>query len=403
MLDELRREHVEVAMSRGMSKRSVVRRHVLRNALGPILTITGLLVAGLLVASAVVETAFSLNGMGSLLVQSVDKQDFAIVQAIVLLVVFAFVDRQHDRRHRLPVHRSAGQGRECGPMSILVGVEPKAGRMSRLRSFGGSWLFVLSCAVLVGFVLLAIFAPLLAPYPPDATDLLNSLAPPSAEHWLGTNQVGQDTLSRIIYGSRTSLIGPLSIVVLSTILGILLGLLAGWRGGWVDAALEPDLRHHVRVPRPAARDPGRRAVRQGSAGAGDRDVDRLHAVRRSPGPQPGDAGQGAALHRGLPGAGLRLGAHRLAAAAAEHRPDRARAVDAELRLRRHRPGGAVVPRPRRPAADPRLGRDDQRGPRRHPGRDAAVGDRAGVAIIIVVVAFNVVGEELADRIAGRDL
>ena len=77
MLDELRREHVEVALSRGMSKRSVIRRHVLRNALGPILTITGLLVAGLMVASAVVETAFSLNGMGSLLVQSVDKQDFA--------------------------------------------------------------------------------------------------------------------------------------------------------------------------------------------------------------------------------------------------------------------------------------------------------------------------------------
>jgi peptide/nickel transport system permease protein len=91
MLDELRREHVEFALSRGVSKRLVVRRHVLRNALGPILTITGLLVAGLLVASAVVETAFSLNGMGSLLVQSVDKQDFAIVQAIVLVVVFAFV------------------------------------------------------------------------------------------------------------------------------------------------------------------------------------------------------------------------------------------------------------------------------------------------------------------------
>ena len=91
MLDELGREHVEVAISRGMTKRSVVRRHVLRNAIGPILTITGLLVAGLLVASAIVETAFSLNGMGSLLVQSVDKQDFAIVQAIVLLVVFAFV------------------------------------------------------------------------------------------------------------------------------------------------------------------------------------------------------------------------------------------------------------------------------------------------------------------------
>ncbi len=91
MLDELGREHVEVALSRGVARRTVVRRHVLRNAWGPILTITGLLVAGLLVSSAVVESAFGLNGMGSLLVQSVDKQDFAIVQAICLIVVFAFV------------------------------------------------------------------------------------------------------------------------------------------------------------------------------------------------------------------------------------------------------------------------------------------------------------------------
>ena len=91
MLEQLGREHVEVALSRGMSPASVVRRHVLRNALGPILTITGLLVAGLLVTSAVVESAFALNGVGSLLVQSVDNQDFAIVQAIVLLVAVAFV------------------------------------------------------------------------------------------------------------------------------------------------------------------------------------------------------------------------------------------------------------------------------------------------------------------------
>ena len=122
-------------------------------------------------------------------------------------------------------------------MSILVGVQPRVGRMSRLRAFGGSWLFVLSCAVLVGFVLLAVFAPLLAPYPPDATNLLDSLAPPSSEHWLGTNQVGQDTLSRLIYGSRTSLVGPMLIVIFSTILGILFGLIAGWCGGWVDAGL----------------------------------------------------------------------------------------------------------------------------------------------------------------------
>ena len=91
MLDELGREHVEVALSRGGSRTDVVRRHVLRNAAGPILTITGLLVAGLLVSSAVVETAFGLDGIGSLLVTSVDKGDFPVVQALVLLVVAVFV------------------------------------------------------------------------------------------------------------------------------------------------------------------------------------------------------------------------------------------------------------------------------------------------------------------------
>ncbi len=91
MLDELGREHVEVAMSRGGARSTVVRRHVMRNASGPILTISGLLVAGLLVSSAVVETAFGLDGVGSLLVTSVDKADFPIVQAIVLLIVAAFV------------------------------------------------------------------------------------------------------------------------------------------------------------------------------------------------------------------------------------------------------------------------------------------------------------------------
>lgn len=91
MLDELGREHVEVAVSRGIPYRTVVRRHVLRNALGPISTISGLLVAGLLVSSAVVETAFGLDGIGSLLVQAVDKLDFPVVQALVLIVVAVFV------------------------------------------------------------------------------------------------------------------------------------------------------------------------------------------------------------------------------------------------------------------------------------------------------------------------
>ena len=91
MVEQLNREHVEVAVSRGVTRIAVVRRHVLRNALGPILTVSGPLVAGLIVASSIVEQAFGLSGIGSLLVGSVDRLDFPVVQAIVLLVVTAFV------------------------------------------------------------------------------------------------------------------------------------------------------------------------------------------------------------------------------------------------------------------------------------------------------------------------
>ncbi|MCX2747872.1 ABC transporter permease [Arthrobacter sp. MI7-26] len=91
MLEQLGREHVEVAVSRGIGRGHVIRRHVLRNALGPILTVSGVLVAGLLVASSIVEQSFGLSGIGSLLVQSVDRLDFPVVQAIVLLIVVIFV------------------------------------------------------------------------------------------------------------------------------------------------------------------------------------------------------------------------------------------------------------------------------------------------------------------------
>jgi peptide/nickel transport system permease protein len=91
MVEQLGREHVEVATSRGLKRGTVIRRHVFRNSIGPILTVSGVLVAGLLVASSIVEAAFGLAGIGSLLVASVDRLDFPVVQAIVLLIVAAFV------------------------------------------------------------------------------------------------------------------------------------------------------------------------------------------------------------------------------------------------------------------------------------------------------------------------
>jgi ABC-type dipeptide/oligopeptide/nickel transport system permease subunit len=97
--------------------------------------------------------------------------------------------------------------------------------------------FVVSLGVVAVMTLAAVFAPWIAPYDPDQVDLAAFYSGPTTAHWLGTDALGRDILSRLIYGARTALLGPLLVVVSSTILGILLGLLAGWRGGWIDSVL----------------------------------------------------------------------------------------------------------------------------------------------------------------------
>lgn len=89
--EELDKEHVQTAVSRGLPWGTVVRRHVLRNAAIPITTVVGLTVASLIALSAVVETAFGLNGLGAYLVQAALNKDFAVVQGISLVLVVAFV------------------------------------------------------------------------------------------------------------------------------------------------------------------------------------------------------------------------------------------------------------------------------------------------------------------------
>lgn len=84
-------EHVQTALVRGIPSSLIVRRHVLRNAAAPILTVSGLTVAGLFAASVVIEEAFALDGIGSLMVSSAAAKDIPVVQAIVLAIVAMFV------------------------------------------------------------------------------------------------------------------------------------------------------------------------------------------------------------------------------------------------------------------------------------------------------------------------
>src|SRR5580658_1199415 len=92
-------------------------------------------------------------------------------------------------------------------------------------------------ALLTLFVLAGLFAPLLAPANPAAIDLLHRLQGPSAAHWCGTDELGRDTLSRLLWGARLSLAVSVSVVSISLALGLAIGGLAGYRGGWTDHLL----------------------------------------------------------------------------------------------------------------------------------------------------------------------
>jgi peptide/nickel transport system permease protein len=98
-------------------------------------------------------------------------------------------------------------------------------------------LAALGVLLAVLFAVMAVGAPWLAPANPAAIDLTHRLAAPSAAHWLGTDQLGRDILSRIIYGARLSLTVAVSVVALSLGTGIVLGGIAGFYGGAIDTAL----------------------------------------------------------------------------------------------------------------------------------------------------------------------
>lgn len=93
---------------------------------------------------------------------------------------------------------------------------------------------MVSLVVIVLIALMAIFAPYVAPYDPYVQDLSKILAPPSAEHWLGTDDLGRDILSRVIHGARVSLTVGLVAESIALALGVVIGAVAGYFGSWVD-------------------------------------------------------------------------------------------------------------------------------------------------------------------------
>ncbi len=102
------------------------------------------------------------------------------------------------------------------------------------RTFSRNQLALCAGAVVAFLVGLAVLAPALAPWDPNRPDTKRILSPPSKSHWLGTDQLGRDVLSRVLYGSRVSLAVGFVSVGIATVIGVLLGATAGYNGGVAD-------------------------------------------------------------------------------------------------------------------------------------------------------------------------
>ncbi len=115
---------------------------------------------------------------------------------------------------------------------------PHISEFTRFRKvFLSRGLVVFGFIIVIAFLLTAAFAPLLAPYDPQEKDYTNLLASPSLKHWLGTDSLGRDILSRVIYGSRTTLMVGVVALGIAAVVGMVLGLLAGYFGRWVYAVI----------------------------------------------------------------------------------------------------------------------------------------------------------------------
>lgn len=122
--------------------------------------------------------------------------------------------------------------------NIIRSIKPRLLRFREsLYLLAKNKLSLAALIVLVIIVLAAILAPVIIPYPEDLVDAAHTeikLLPPSSEHWMGTDELGRDIFSRVIYGARVSLTAALAAVGLSLVIGIPLGAIAGSFGGWVD-------------------------------------------------------------------------------------------------------------------------------------------------------------------------
>ena len=227
MLEVLRQDYILTAQAKGLSPRTIIWRHALRNALLPVITLLGLSVPGLIGGSVIIESIFALPGLGQLFYAAVMARDYTMIMGNLVLgaVLTLLGNLLADVCYGLadPRIRSSREVRwTCGPL---------------LRRFLGAiscsawgWASCWSCRW-------QRWAPPAAPYASQCPASDHILEPPSSMFWLGTDRLGRDVFSRLLYGGRISLWVGFVAVGISVSIGTGAGPDQRYFGGLVDEGI----------------------------------------------------------------------------------------------------------------------------------------------------------------------
>src|SRR5262249_54155007 len=237
---------------KGLSEAPVLLRHVLRNAAVPIVTVIGFGVALLIGGVVVTESVFSIPGLGRLTVDAVLARDYPTVQAVGLLFSPAYVlikpllGPAYTPPHpRVPLFKPLARAASIG---ILADEAPEQTRVARFAARNKSVL--IGSTVLAIIVLVGVLAPFLGTIDPAQINPAARNRTPGTEttvrnadgtqshrtHWMGTDSLGRDVYSRVLYGARVSLIVGASVALMSAAAGLLIGLLTGYLR-WLDGVV----------------------------------------------------------------------------------------------------------------------------------------------------------------------
>ncbi len=221
ILEEMQKDYVIGARARGVSEIKILFGHILPNAVLPLITILGVVIGWLLGGVAVVEMVFSWPGLGNMAIYAITMRDYPLIEGFVLWVALAYmcINALVDASY------------------ILLDPRLEKGESIMAEFIQKHKLFSFYSGLMIVIVLIAIFAPWLAPGDAFSSNLSQALQAPSSQHWFGTDKLGRDVLSRIIYGTQLSLFMGVSIVVIMVSIGTIIGAVAGYFGGKIEMVL----------------------------------------------------------------------------------------------------------------------------------------------------------------------